>query len=196
MISETQFEHQLRIARASALTMHVLYLRRLAERLRWLVQQTEESGNVERAKRFAKELAKAEAKLTEGRAGACKCMIAPKKFGPNQNLKKFSATWTDLARLRQIRRRKEFALKFADHTRCTLPSPIGTPCSACATAARKGRAQIRRQRLGRAERSSVHRLRKGAVTWRGNCQDPQSTFCAGGRMDHSATGQLRCFERA
>ena len=63
MISETQFEHQLRIARASALTMHVLYLRRLAERLRWLVQQTEESGNVERAKRFAKELAKAEAKL-------------------------------------------------------------------------------------------------------------------------------------
>ena len=63
MISETQFENQLRIARASALTMHVLYLRRLAERLRWLVQQTEESGNVERAKRFAKELAKAEAKL-------------------------------------------------------------------------------------------------------------------------------------
>jgi hypothetical protein len=62
MISET-LEHQLRIARASELTMRVLYLRRLAERLRWLVQQTEESGNVERAKRFAKELAKTEAKL-------------------------------------------------------------------------------------------------------------------------------------
>ena len=43
--------------------MRVLYLRRLAERLRWLVQQTEESSNVERAKRFAKELAKVEAKL-------------------------------------------------------------------------------------------------------------------------------------
>ena len=41
--------------------MRVLYLRRLAERLRWLVQQTEESSNVERAKRFAKELAKVEA---------------------------------------------------------------------------------------------------------------------------------------
>ena len=63
MISETQFEHQLRIARADALTMRVLYLRRLAERLRWLVQQTEESSNVERTKRFAKELAKVEAKL-------------------------------------------------------------------------------------------------------------------------------------
>jgi hypothetical protein len=62
MISET-LEHQLQIARASALTMRVLYLLRLAERLRWLVQQTEESGNVERAKRFAKELAKTEAKL-------------------------------------------------------------------------------------------------------------------------------------
>ena len=62
MISETQFEHQLRIARADALTMRVLYLRRVAERLRWLVQQTEESGNVERAKRFARELAKTEAK--------------------------------------------------------------------------------------------------------------------------------------
>jgi hypothetical protein len=35
MISET-LEHQLRITRASALTMRVLYLRRLAERLRWL----------------------------------------------------------------------------------------------------------------------------------------------------------------
>jgi hypothetical protein len=62
MSSET-LEHQLRIARASALTMRVLYLQRLAERLRWLVQQTEESGNVERAKRFVKELAKTEAKL-------------------------------------------------------------------------------------------------------------------------------------
>jgi ribosomal protein S7 len=62
MIPET-LEHQLQITRASALTMRVLYLRRLAERLRWLVQQTEESGNVERAKRFAKELAKTEAKL-------------------------------------------------------------------------------------------------------------------------------------
>jgi hypothetical protein len=61
MISETL--EQLRIARASALTMRVLYLRRLAERLRWLVQQTEESGNAERAKGFAKELAKTEAKL-------------------------------------------------------------------------------------------------------------------------------------
>jgi ribosomal protein S7 len=56
-------EHQLRLARASALTMRVLYLRRLAERLRWLVQQAEKSGNVERTKRFAKELAKTEAKL-------------------------------------------------------------------------------------------------------------------------------------
>ena len=62
MSSET-LEHQLRIARASELTMRVLYLRRLVERLRWLVQQTEESGNVERAKRFVKELAKTEAKL-------------------------------------------------------------------------------------------------------------------------------------
>ena len=48
MISET-LEHQLRIARASALTMRVLYLRRLAERLRWLVQQTEETLRVQRS---------------------------------------------------------------------------------------------------------------------------------------------------
>ena len=76
MISETQFEHQLRIAHADALTMRVLYLRRLAERLRCgFVQQTEESSNVERTKRFAKELAKVEAKLPERRAGACKCMV-------------------------------------------------------------------------------------------------------------------------
>jgi hypothetical protein len=35
----------------------------LAERLRWLVQQTQESGNVERAKSLAKELAKTKATL-------------------------------------------------------------------------------------------------------------------------------------
>jgi hypothetical protein len=63
MMSETQLEPRLQIARASALTMRVLYLRRLAERLRWLVQQTQESGNVERAKSLAKELAKIKATL-------------------------------------------------------------------------------------------------------------------------------------
>jgi ribosomal protein S7 len=63
MMSETQLEHRLQIARVSALTMRVLYLRRLAERLRWLVQQTQESGNVERAESLAKELAKIKATL-------------------------------------------------------------------------------------------------------------------------------------
>jgi ribosomal protein S7 len=62
-ISPHEAAARLQIARASALTMRVLYLRRLAERLRWLVQQTQESGNVERAKSLAKELAKTKSTL-------------------------------------------------------------------------------------------------------------------------------------